>query len=190
MPRSRKRKLEEFKKSIHKKMKEIKRMMHNVPSDSDSDTSDSNTSESAPSSEAGTQYREAAAAPTEGQLIVPEVPAGLAERLLGSLSKPEEKEGPEISPDLAVRWESYLSAGLDKESRKKLLEDWHAPKNCKSLQAPLLNAEVAFLLSPADIKKDKFLQNIQHLLGKGLAAQGSALSKILEQKDMSDATTT
>nr|CAH7717946.1 unnamed protein product [Callosobruchus chinensis] len=78
----------------------------------------------------------AAATSPEGQPLVPEVPAGPAEVLLGSLSKPEDQEGPEISTDLTVRWE-----------------------------APLLNPEVAFLLSPAEIKKDKFLLNI-HLLGK------------------------
>lgn len=155
--------------------------------DSESYNSDSNTSESEPNGDADLQLRGTAS--PESQPPITEAPADPTEVLLGSLSKTEDKEGPEIFPDLAVRWQSYLSVGLDKESRKKLLEDWHSPKNCSFLKAPVLNPEVAFLLSPAEIKKDKFLLNIQNLLGKGLSAQGAALSKILEEQDTVDSTT-
>lgn len=99
-------------------------------------------------------------------------------------------EGPALAADLATRWESYLSSGIDKESRKKLIEQYNVPTNCKYLKAPTLNPEVEALMSPADIKKDKFLTNLQEILGKGITAGGEALTKILAHRDTVDATAT
>lgn len=156
-------------------------------SDSESYNSDSNPSESDANIDVESQNR-GATSPENPPTT--EIPTDPTESLLGTLSTTENKEGPEINTDLAVRWQSYLSAGLDKESRRKLIDEWHSPKNCNFLNAPVLNPEVAFLLSPPEIKKDKFLLNIQNLLGKGLSAQGSALSKILEANETVDAAVT
>lgn len=108
------------------------------------------------------------------------------EALFGLTSINTQEEGTEISTDLATRWESYLSSELDKEGRKKLMEKWMAPSNCKYLKRPELNPEVKALINPADLKKDKLLLNLQTVIGKAVTAQITALAKILEKKDSID----
>lgn len=108
------------------------------------------------------------------------------EALFGLTSINTQEKGTVISTDLATRWESYLSSGLDKEGRKKLTEKWMAPSNCKYLKRPELNPEVKALINPADLKKDKLLLNLQTVIGKAVTAQITALAKILQKKDSID----
>ncbi|KAJ8974148.1 hypothetical protein NQ317_003085 [Molorchus minor] len=185
MPCSRKRKLNDFKNKIKKKMKKIKQMMDDFSSsDSDSDSPGGVTSVS--DSEGSLQ--------AEVNPVEPEIPSQLAnddtmEEILGSNPLNKNVEGPELAPDLASRWESYLSSGIEKESRKKLIEKYNPPSNCKYLKAPTLNPEVEVLLATADNKKDKFLKNLQELMGKGITAGGEALTKLLTQRDIADTAT-
>lgn len=72
----------------------------------------------------------------------------------------------DMATELALRWESYLTSGLDKETRKSLLETWKTPSNCRQLTAPVLNPEIQALLSQVNLKKNKFLQNMQDIREK------------------------
>ncbi|KAJ8915869.1 hypothetical protein NQ315_015480 [Exocentrus adspersus] len=110
------------------------------------------------------------------------------ETRLGANSSNENTEGPEIAP--ALHWELYLSTGLDRDSRKKLMDQWKIPSNCKYLKAPVLNQEVQVLLSSVNFKKDNFQQNIQEIIGKAITAESSALTKLLSQKETIDSTIT
>nr|CAI5829937.1 unnamed protein product [Callosobruchus analis] len=90
--------------------------------------------------------------------------------------------GPEINDDLAVRWNSYLCQGLDKETWVKLLNSSLTSGNCTMLQGPKLNSEVQAMLSPFELKKDTFLHDLQGNLGKGLGILGYVITDILEKK--------
>lgn len=100
--------------------------------------------------------------------------------ILGEDPSVDNTFGPDISEKLATRWKTYISQGLPKESKAKLLESWPIPKNCPTLLGPKLNPEVQPLLSTSDIKKEVFLMDLQNSLGKGITALGSTLSKLLE----------
>lgn len=101
-------------------------------------------------------------------------------KILGEDPSVDNTFGPDISEKLAARWKIYISQGISKESKAKLLETWAIPKNCPNLLGPKLNPEVQPLLNTSDIKKEVFLMELQNSLGKGIAALGSTLSKLLE----------
>ncbi|KAL1488369.1 hypothetical protein ABEB36_014846 [Hypothenemus hampei] len=105
-----KRKLVEFKSKIKKKMKKIEQMLEKfASSDSDSDDAPASVSEHEDDSETVDQQKR--------QVI--ETPL---DDILGAYPLNDNTEGPEIAADLAIRWQSYLSSGLDKDTRKSLLE--------------------------------------------------------------------
>ncbi|VEN47414.1 unnamed protein product, partial [Callosobruchus maculatus] len=85
----------------------------------------------------------------------------------------------DISEELAVRWSSYLSQGVDKETWKKLLESSPIPGNCTMLQGPMLNCEVQAMLSPVELKKDSFLHDLQGNLGKGIGILGTIITDMM-----------
>ncbi|XP_074027233.1 uncharacterized protein [Leptinotarsa decemlineata] len=184
MPKHRKRKIKEFQSTIRRKIRKLELMLDKLSSsESDSsestqDTSDSQESVLSAQSQSVQQVCQSSDLPNQQ-----EHPEFSIEALLGSRPQNETEEGAEIAPELAVRWESFLLCGLDKEVRKKLLEQWIVPRNCKSLRAPSLNPEVQALLSPIDLKKDKFIENLQEIIGKGITAEGTALTKILEHSN-------
>ncbi|KAJ8916132.1 hypothetical protein NQ315_004499 [Exocentrus adspersus] len=191
-----KRKLENFKQKIKQKMRKLENMMNTFPS------SDSDSSSSSSSSELDTSGSRAPVGPPETTQTVVQAMVHRAddqpqdnqndylETLLGTNPSNENTEGPEIAADLALHWESYLSTGLDRDSRKKLMDQWKIPSNCKYLKAPALNQEVQALLSSVDLKKDNFQQNIQDIVGKGITAESFALTKLLSQRETIDATIT
>lgn len=104
-------------------------------------------------------------------------------QILGDDPNDERTYGPDVSEDLALRWNKYLSEGLDKETRTKLFEIWNAPSNCTMLQGPKLNPEVQTMLSPTEAKKETFLMELQNNLGKGLSALGAVITKLLEHNN-------
>nr|CAI5820615.1 unnamed protein product [Callosobruchus analis] len=78
------------------------------------------------------------------------------EGILGEDPTPQKNVGPGITGKLGVRWNSYLSQGVDKETWKKLLESSSIPANCTMLQGSMLNCEVPAMLSSAKLKEDLF----------------------------------
>nr|CAI5820387.1 unnamed protein product [Callosobruchus analis] len=79
----------------------------------------------------------------------------------------KKRVGPEVTGKLAVRWNSYLSQGVNKETWKKQEESSSIPANCTMLQGPMLNCEVQAMLSSVKLKKDSFLNDLQGELRKG-----------------------
>nr|CAI5823020.1 unnamed protein product [Callosobruchus analis] len=86
------------------------------------------------------------------------------------------------SESIAVRWSSYLSTGLDRETKVKLLEKYKIPQNCKIVGGPKLNQELEAMLTPLELKKNNFLLELQALVGKGLVAIEKVLSNLIEKK--------
>lgn len=90
--------------------------------------------------------------------------------------------GPDMAEEVVIRWKSYLSVGVDKEIKNKLLEKYKIPANCQILQGPKLNPEVQALLSPIEQKKDTFLLELQTVMGKGLTALEKVLSQLAKER--------
>ncbi|CAH1102165.1 unnamed protein product [Psylliodes chrysocephalus] len=175
MPNNKKRKIDDFKNKIKRKMRKLERMLDISNSESDSSKSEDSVSSSSDESQDSTQavINTNMADTIENSL----------ENILGSHPDEETTKGPEIAVDLAKRWESVLSSRLDKDVRQKLMDKWQAPQNCQGLNAPKLNPEVQSIISATDAKKDKFLQNIQDLMGKGITALVVAISLVLPQRE-------
>lgn len=54
------------------------------------------------------------------------------------------------------------------------------PENFKTLKAPILNQEIASVLSDSTKKRDSRLEKTQNSLGKGIAAITSLLSTLID----------
>ncbi|KAL1488448.1 hypothetical protein ABEB36_014919 [Hypothenemus hampei] len=138
--------------SHSKKKKKLADQIEALKSNSeDSDTSPSDsTGYSTPSCNARDQNGD----PEQFKMILGENPAD--ENLFCSA----------ISGDIATRWKTYLSQGIDKEVKTKLMEKWRIPLNYKNLQAPQLNPE-----------------DLQDMLGQGLTALACTLDSLMSKKD-------
>lgn len=103
--------------------------------------------------------------------------------ILGRDPTKEQSQGPDLLEDLASRWTNYVQEGLDNETKTQLADKWHIPKNCPALDTPQLNEEIQALIPNSTIRRDGFLRALQSLLGKGLSALGTHITKILKDKE-------
>lgn len=99
--------------------------------------------------------------------------------ILGDAPASSGEKGPPLCDALVSRWSSYLSAGLEKDTREALTAKYKLAENCPLLDAPKLNPEIEASLTTAQIKRDQFSMSIQNKLGRALSAQGSVLNVIL-----------
>nr|CAI5852627.1 unnamed protein product [Callosobruchus analis] len=67
--------------------------------------------------------------------------------LLGADPNSSITEGPDIAEDISTRWKSYLTKGIEGDTRLELIEKWKFPANCKALKAPKLNLRVSVDIS-------------------------------------------
>lgn len=88
--------------------------------------------------------------------------------------------GEEVNQIIADRWNKYITLGVDKSEKEELGRKYLIPKNLPSLQAPLLNPEIAASLSEANKKEDKYKSTIQGQLGSGLRILAQAVNKMLK----------
>nr|CAH7752433.1 unnamed protein product [Callosobruchus chinensis] len=153
---------------LEKKMKRKRR----YESEDESSSSDTSSSSSSTSSSTASEHVERQQQPRQDPI----------ENCLGDDPTQINTLGPEISENIAVRWNSYLSTGLDKETKIKLMEKYKIPQNCKIVGGPKLNDEVEAMLTPLELKKDNFLLELQNLIGKGLVAIEKVLSNLIEKK--------
>lgn len=100
--------------------------------------------------------------------------------LLGETPSKEKALGPKIHNDLSVRWNHILTSGLQKETRKELLEKYLIPENCTNIDAPVLNPETKAALSEILLKKDKSLETKQKQRAAAISCLGQALTRLLE----------
>nr|CAI5821002.1 unnamed protein product [Callosobruchus analis] len=90
--------------------------------------------------------------------------------------------GPNIPDEVVIRWKSYLSTGVDKEIKTKLLQKYKIPENFQILQGPKLNPEAQALLSPIEQKKNNFLLELQTVMRKGQTALEMVLTRLTKKK--------
>ncbi|CAG9770610.1 unnamed protein product [Ceutorhynchus assimilis] len=97
------------------------------------------------------------------------------------------KHGYEAHVVLKKRWEEILSGGLGKEEREALKEKYPIPNNIPTLMSPAINLEIKKAVPSITIKKDKFLEITQAMLGHGISAIGKGLSSLLTDSNSLDA---
>lgn len=90
----------------------------------------------------------------------------------------------ELLPELVKRWSHFLHNGLDKTQLKEILDKYPAPGNFLDLNPPVLNEEIAQIIAPTSLKRDKYQCHSQDQLKSGITAVGCALNLLL--KDGSD----
>lgn len=111
--------------------------------------------------------------------------------ILDALGQPKNKAevfAPKIREEISERWGKIAIDGLSKESKQNIMENILIPENLKSLKAPVLNQEIATVLSDSTKKRDIRLEKAQNHLGKGIAAITNLLSTLIdgdiEKKDI------
>ncbi|KAJ8958367.1 hypothetical protein NQ314_006428, partial [Rhamnusium bicolor] len=90
----------------------------------------------------------------------------------------------ELHPIISNRWKSILAKGLDKTEKAVLLDKHSLPGNLTTLKVPIVNNEVLKAIPPNTQNKDKFQQNNQNQLGKGISAIGAAINILLTNNEI------
>ena len=95
------------------------------------------------------------------------------------------KWGPVIHKDLAEKWDTSLTYGLDRKTLQVILESISVPENCQKLKAPEVNPEINHILSQnfAMAKKDTVRADHQKQLGLALTLLGQIISKKINNKE-------
>lgn len=105
---------------------------------------------------------------------------------LGLLPTDTEKVGDELHEEIVVRWMNYLQKGISKESRNDLMNSYPIPKNCLTLRAPRVNAEILECLDETSKKHDSFISAIQTQVGHALTAIGQFLDKSIKANESNE----
>ncbi|XP_063838951.1 uncharacterized protein LOC135087999 [Ostrinia nubilalis] len=103
---------------------------------------------------------------------------------LGETESDSPEYGEKILDSQAKLWLPILKKGVPKEAKDKLLKEYAVPDNCRLLQAPKLNAEIAAALPDMVRNRDKSsLLAQQQQLGLGITACNRALDLLLLNGD-------
>lgn len=92
----------------------------------------------------------------------------------------ENPKGTPINKEIVLRWTSYLTEGLNNDTKQELKKKWAVPEDFPILNAPKINPEIQLLLNSTESTRDSIFSHIQNEIGLGLSAMGTALNKILD----------
>lgn len=98
---------------------------------------------------------------------------------LGEVNDEGPTWGQSIHTNLSQLWEPLLKNGLPKEIKENLLKQYIIPENCKLLQAPKLNNEIAAAIHEMTRQRDKKVELKQRQLGIGVTAISKAMTTLL-----------
>lgn len=100
-------------------------------------------------------------------------------------AKPEDdlEYGSQIHDNLSQLWLPLLKKGMAKEEKDKLLKNYLVPDNCRLLQAPKLNLEIAAAITESARGRDKKLASAQQQLGIGITAVNRALDSLISKEE-------
>lgn len=87
-----------------------------------------------------------------------------------------------LHPQLATSWNKILSGGLPVPLKEDIINKYPLPGNC-NLAAPLLNPEIKCTFPQNTLKRDTFFVKTQNLAGSALAALGTAMTTLLNEKE-------
>lgn len=103
------------------------------------------------------------------------------ELLLGDDLRAKKKEQVGLHESLVARWSSWVTDGLPKEVKDKVLEKYPRKGNI-SLKASELNKEIAATLSKTGVKRDQLFTLEQNLAGSALSALGQGIRMIIRDE--------
>ncbi|CAG9796903.1 unnamed protein product [Diatraea saccharalis] len=103
--------------------------------------------------------------------------------ILGTDPAAIQKYGPDINKDLAHRLCHIATTGLDKETRKTLIEKYLVPANCSQVGAPQLNAEIKAAVPDTVLKRDKAMEVRQNEIATAISCLSQTISTLLKDKD-------
>ncbi|KAL4702146.1 hypothetical protein ACJJTC_016242 [Scirpophaga incertulas] len=106
---------------------------------------------------------------------------------LGASTSESPDFGDAVHESLATLWHPILRKGLPKEEKEKLTKEYLIPVNCKLLQSPTLNPEIAAAASEIVRGRDKKLASFQQTLGLGISAVNQAMDTLLKSDNKSRA---
>ncbi|KAI5635303.1 hypothetical protein NE865_11995 [Phthorimaea operculella] len=107
----------------------------------------------------------------------------LPAEILEALGDPKGKDevfGPKIPEELSKRWGRVLVDGLTKEQKQEIMEKTQIPENFRLVKAPLLNPEIAPILSETVKNRDKLLEKAQNHLGMGISGLTNLASAVIQ----------
>lgn len=87
-----------------------------------------------------------------------------------------------LHPQLASNWNSIISKGLSETQKDEIINKYPLSGNC-NLAAPILNPEIRSAFPETTTKRDTFFVKTQNLAGSALAALGTAITILLNDKD-------
>ncbi|XP_044586107.1 uncharacterized protein LOC123266143 [Cotesia glomerata] len=104
------------------------------------------------------------------------------EIILGDDPGAEKKNQVDLHESLVSRWTSWLTEGLPKEMKEKLIEEYPRKGNV-CLEAPELNQEIVSSLNETGVKRDQYFVLEQKLAGSALSALGQGITMILKDAE-------
>ncbi|KAI5637684.1 hypothetical protein NE865_09552 [Phthorimaea operculella] len=104
---------------------------------------------------------------------------------LGAQPDDELEYGPKIHDNLSQLWLPILKKGIPKEEKDKIFKNYLVPENCKLLQAPKLNLEIAAAITESARGRDKKISSEQQQLGIGISAVNRALDVLIAKEENS-----
>ncbi|CAG5108033.1 Protein of unknown function [Cotesia congregata] len=104
------------------------------------------------------------------------------ELLLGDDPGAKKKEQVGLHKSLVLRWSSWLTDGLPKEVKDKVLEKYSRKGNI-SLEAPELNEEISATLNETGVKRDQLFTLEQNLAGSALSTLGQGITMIIRDEE-------
>ncbi|XP_028171636.1 uncharacterized protein LOC114360950 [Ostrinia furnacalis] len=84
--------------------------------------------------------------------------------------------GPNINEELANRLNYMATSGLDKDTRKELLQKYLVPANCKNLSAPQMNPEIKAATPEYVQKRDKSIEINQKEIAAAITCVGQIIN--------------
>ncbi|XP_059054711.1 uncharacterized protein LOC131848792 [Achroia grisella] len=102
--------------------------------------------------------------------------------LLGDTPQNDPELGPPVHKDLALRWQDVLCKGLNEETKKKMLSNYHLPNNLENLIPPSLNAEVKAALPELMVKRDYSLLQRQKQISIAISALSKSMDILITDK--------
>lgn len=117
---------------------------------------------------------------------MPENPTSLGKDILSILGEEGTTKSTFAKPiqaDVASRWDSILTRGLDEETKDVLINKYLPPENCQGINPPIINPEVKIAISESVIRRYTRLMQTQQQIASSLSAIGLALTTMLDKEE-------
>ncbi|XP_043281687.1 uncharacterized protein [Venturia canescens] len=89
----------------------------------------------------------------------------------------------DLHSSIASRWKFWVSKGMSKEEKKKLLDKY--PRK-EGFLAPELNRVMVSVMSESSVRRDSYATRYQETVGSALMALGAAVSTLLDEPESID----